>query len=61
MTYERTASMHFRDRVLYYRGFLRLEGKTQVYGAGFDDHTRNRLTHSLEVAQIARTIIRAFL
>lgn len=52
----RTNYMHMRDRILYCRSFLRLAGKTQVYGTNFDDHTRNRLTHSLEVAQIARTI-----
>lgn len=54
----RTKSMNMRDRVLYSRGFLRLAGKTQVYGTNFGDHTRNRMTHSLEVAQIARTIAR---
>lgn len=54
----RTPSMNMRDRVLYSRGFLRLAGKTQVYGTNFGDHTRNRMTHSLEVAQIARTIAR---
>lgn len=54
----RTKSMNMRDRVLYSRGFLRLAGKTQVYGTNFGDHTRNRMTHSLEVAQIARSIAR---
>lgn len=54
----RTPSMNMRDRVLYSRGFLRLAGKTQVYGTNFGDHTRNRMTHSLEVAQVARTIAR---
>lgn len=51
--------MQDRDRILYSRPFLRLAGKTQVYGTGFDDHARNRLTHSLEVAQIAKTITAA--
>lgn len=51
--------MKDRDRILYSRPFLRLAGKTQVYGTGYDDHARNRLTHSLEVAQIAKTIAAA--
>jgi dGTPase len=44
-----------RDRVIHSRAFRRLEGKTQVFAAGLSDHFRNRLTHTLEVAQIART------
>ena len=52
----RTDAMHIRDRIMYSRSFLRLNGKTQVYETNHDDHARNRLTHSLEVAQIARTI-----
>lgn len=47
-----------RDRILYSKGFRRLSGKTQVFIAGFDDHMRNRLTHTLEVAQITDTITR---
>ncbi len=48
-----------RDRIMYSRAFRRLSGKTQVFLAGNDDHTRTRLTHTLEVAQISRTISRA--
>ncbi len=52
----RTEFMRDRDRVLYATAFRRLSGKTQIYTVGGDDHKRNRLTHTLEVAQIARTI-----
>lgn len=45
-----------RDRILYSRAFRRLSGKTQVFRTGNDDHVRTRLTHTLEVSQIARTI-----
>ena len=45
-----------KDRILYSRAFRRLKGKTQVFLAGFDDHMRDRLTHTLEVAQLAKTI-----
>ena len=45
-----------RDRVIHSRAFRRLEAKTQVFTARFSDHFRNRLTHTLEVAQIARTV-----
>lgn len=45
-----------RDRILYSKAFRRLRGKTQVFIAGYDDHVRNRLSHTLEVCQIARTI-----
>ncbi len=44
-----------RDRILHARAFRRLENKTQVFGAGASDHFRNRLTHTIEVAQIARS------
>src|SRR5579863_8451071 len=45
-----------RDRVVHSRAFRRLEAKTQVFTRRHSDHFRNRLTHTLEVAQIARTI-----
>ena len=51
--------MRDRDRVLYCNAFRRLSGKTQIYLTGSDDHRRNRLTHTLEVSQIARTISKA--
>lgn len=55
----RTKFQRDRDRILYSKEFRRLSGKTQVFVAGFDDHMRTRLTHTLEVAQIADTIARA--
>ena len=45
-----------RDRVVHSRAFRRLENKTQVFTRRFSDHFRNRLTHTIEVAQISRTI-----
>src|SRR6476469_9864994 len=45
-----------RERVSHSRAFRRLEAKTQVFTRRFSDHFRNRLTHTIEVAQIARTI-----
>jgi dGTPase len=45
-----------RDRVVHARAFRRLENKTQVFTAGVSDHFRNRLTHTIEVSQIARTV-----
>ncbi len=47
-----------RDRVIHSRAFRRLENKTQVFTPGLSDHFRNRLTHTIEVAQIARTVAR---
>jgi dGTPase len=44
-----------RDRVIHTRAFRRLEAKTQVFTPGLSDHFRNRLTHTIEVAQIARS------
>lgn len=48
-----------RDRVVHARAFRRLENKTQVFTPGLSDHFRNRLTHTIEVSQIARTVARA--
>lgn len=52
----RSDFMRDRDRIMYATAFRRLAGKTQIYTVGLDDHKRNRLTHTLEVSQIARTI-----
>jgi dGTPase len=45
-----------RDRIIHCSAFRRLEGKSQVFTLGLDDYYRTRLTHSIEVAQIGRTI-----
>ena len=55
----RNKFMSDRDRILYCKAFLRLAGKTQVYAPLQSDHQRTRLTHTLEVSQIARTISKA--
>ncbi len=52
----RTDYARDRDRVVHSRAFRRLEAKTQVFTTRYSDHFRNRLTHTLEVAQIARTV-----
>lgn len=48
-----------RDRVIHARAFRRLEAKTQVFTRRYSDHFRNRLTHTIEVAQITRTVAAA--
>src|ERR1700728_4371183 len=48
-----------RDRVIHSRAFRRLEAKTQVFTTRYSDHFRNRLTHTIEVAQVARTVFGA--
>jgi dGTPase len=48
-----------RDRIVHARAFRRLEDKTQVFTRRYSDHFRNRLTHTLEVAQICRTVAKA--
>ena len=55
----RTAYQRDRDRILHAKAFRRLAHKTQVFLAPEGDHVRMRLTHTLEVTQIARTIARA--
>lgn len=55
----RTCFQRDRDRIIHCRAFRRLKHKTQVFLAPSGDHYRTRLTHTLEVSQIARTIARA--
>src|SRR5258705_9427787 len=55
----RTQYQRDRDRVIHSRAFRRLEYKTQVFLNGTGDHLRTRLTHTMEVAAIARNISRA--
>jgi cytochrome c553 len=55
----RTAFQRDRDRILYSKAFRRLKHKTQVFLSPMGDHYRTRLTHTLEVAEIARTLCRA--
>ncbi|MGL5149626.1 MAG: deoxyguanosinetriphosphate triphosphohydrolase [Clostridium sp.] len=52
----RTSFMVDRDRIIHSKSFRRLKHKTQVYIRTFGDHYRTRLTHTLEVSQVARTI-----
>lgn len=55
----RNAYERDRDRIVHSRAFRRLENKTQVFSRRYSDHFRTRLTHTLEVAQISRTVARA--
>lgn len=55
----RPAFQHDRDRIIHSKSFRRLKHKTQVFLAPTGDHYRTRLTHTLEVSQIARTISKA--
>ncbi|MGA2420494.1 MAG: deoxyguanosinetriphosphate triphosphohydrolase [Candidatus Acidiferrum sp.] len=52
----RTEYARDRDRIIHSRAFRRLEAKTQVFTTRYSDHFRNRLTHTIEVSQIARTV-----
>lgn len=52
----RSAYARDRDRIIHSRAFRRLEAKTQVFTTRYSDHFRNRLTHTIEVSQIARTV-----
>ena len=52
----RTEYSRDRDRIIHSRAFRRLEAKTQVFTTRYSDHFRNRLTHTLEVTQIARAV-----
>jgi dGTPase len=54
----RTCFQRDRDRIINSKAFRRLRGKTQVFIAGYGDHYRTRLTHSLEVAYLSRDIAR---
>ena len=55
----RTEFQRDRDKILHSKSFRRLKHKTQVFLSPYNDHFRTRLTHTLEVSQIARTISRA--
>ena len=54
----RTEFQRDRDRIIYSKAFLRLKNKTQVFFAPYGDHYMSRLTHTLDVSQIARSLAR---
>jgi dGTPase len=55
----RTAFQRDRERIVQARAFRRLAGKTQVFTSRASDHFRSRLTHTIEVMQIARSVAEA--
>ena len=55
----RTPFQRDRDRIIHCKAFRRLQHKTQVFVAPSGDHYRTRLTHTLEVTQVSRTVARA--
>ena len=55
----RTEFQRDRDRIIHSKAFRRLKHKTQVFFSPTNDHFRTRMTHTIEVSQIARTISRA--
>lgn len=57
----RTVFQRDKDRIIHSKAFRRLAGKTQVFLAPEGDHYRTRLTHTLEVSQVSRTIARALM
>jgi len=57
----RTDYQRDRDRIIHSKAFRRLKGKTQVFFSPAGDHYRTRMTHTLEVSQVARTLARALL
>lgn len=57
----RTAFQRDRDRIVHSKAFRRLKGKTQVFFSPSGDHYRTRMTHTLEVSQIARTLARSLM
>ena len=57
----RPAFQRDRDRIIHCKAFRRLKHKTQVFVAPRGDHYRTRLTHTLEVTQVSRTVARALM